>query len=103
MKNCPKLKKKRKNKCEVSGPADGRGGSLLITADHGNAEQMWNPEADCPHTAHTNYDVPMHLVGDAFQGAALRDGGRLADIAPTVLSMMNLESPEAMLGQSLVE
>lgn len=81
----------------------GRKGSLIVTADHGNAEQMWNPEADCPHTAHTNYDVPMHLVGDAFQGAALRDGGRLADIAPTVLSMMNLESPEAMLGQSLVE
>ena len=45
----------------------------------------------------------MHLVGDAFKGADLRDGGRLADIAPTVLTLMNLDQPEAMLGQSLVE
>ena len=80
-----------------------RNGSLIITADHGNAEQMWNFEANCPHTAHTNYDVPLFVVGEAYRGATLRDGGRLADIAPTLLKMMGLEQPEAMLGQSLLD
>ena len=80
-----------------------RGGSLLITADHGNAEQMWNPEADCPHTAHTNYDVPLHLVGDRWRDAVLRDDGRLADIAPTILELLDLEPPVEMTGTSLID
>ena len=81
---------------------DERGGSTLVTADHGNAEQMWNPVADCPHTAHTNYQVPLHIAGEAFRGATLRDGGRLADLAPTLLNMMALEKPEIMHGNSLL-
>ncbi|MHC5023292.1 MAG: 2,3-bisphosphoglycerate-independent phosphoglycerate mutase [Planctomycetota bacterium] len=79
-----------------------RGGSLVITADHGNAEQMWDPVEDCPHTAHTVYDVPLSVVGESVRGRALRDGGRLADIAPTLLALMGLDVPRAMTGNSLL-
>jgi 2,3-bisphosphoglycerate-independent phosphoglycerate mutase len=79
-----------------------RQGNLLVTADHGNAEQMWNVEADCPHTAHTNFDVPLHLVGHGFKGADLREGGRLADIAPTLLQMLDVDDPGEMTGSSLI-
>ncbi len=80
-----------------------RGGSLIVTADHGNAEQMWDPEHDCPHTAHTTYDVALIVAGEALRGRRLRGGGRLADIAPTVLAMMGLKQPAAMTGASLFE
>ena len=80
-----------------------RDGSLIVTADHGNAEQMWNVEDDCPHTAHTSYDVPLHLVGERFRGMRLREGGRLADIAPTLLELLGVERPAAMTGESLIE
>ena len=80
-----------------------RGGSMIITADHGNAEQMWNVEADCPHTAHTNFDVPLHLVGERYRGRTLREGGRLADIAPTLLEMLGIQPPTAMSGRSMIE
>jgi 2,3-bisphosphoglycerate-independent phosphoglycerate mutase len=79
-----------------------RGGSLIITADHGNAEQMWNPETNSPHTAHTTYDVPLYVVGSAFKGRKLRAGGRLADISPTALDMMGLPKPLEMSGTSLL-
>jgi len=79
-----------------------KGGSLIVTADHGNAEQMWDPEHDSPHTAHTNYDVPLIIVGAPYKGFELRDDGRLADIAPTILAMMGLEQPEDMTGRSLI-
>ena len=79
-----------------------RGGSLIVTADHGNAEQMWDPANDSPHTAHTTYDVPLIVVGKEFVGRTLRDGGRLADIVPTMLEMTGLEQPEAMTGVSLL-
>ncbi len=79
-----------------------RGGSLIVTADHGNAEQMFNPETNAPHTAHTLYDVPLIVVGDAFQGRSLRAGGCLADIFPTMLAMMGLEQPPEMTGTSLL-
>lgn len=79
-----------------------RGGSLIVTADHGNAEQMWDPANDSPHTAHTTYDVPLIVVGNQFIGRSLRDGGRLADIVPTMLAMTGLEQPEAMTGLSLL-
>ena len=79
-----------------------RSGSLIVTADHGNAEQMWNPEADAPHTAHTTFDVPLIVVGEAFKGAALREGGRLADIMPTALWMVWLDQPAEMTGKSLL-
>ncbi|MGP1272103.1 MAG: 2,3-bisphosphoglycerate-independent phosphoglycerate mutase [Phycisphaerales bacterium] len=79
-----------------------RGGSLIVTADHGNAEQMFNPETNAPHTAHTLYPVPAIVVGEPFRGRALRDGGCLADLFPTMLDMMGLEQPEAMTGRTLL-
>jgi 2,3-bisphosphoglycerate-independent phosphoglycerate mutase len=79
-----------------------RGGSLVITADHGNAEQMKDPVTGAPQTAHTNFDVELFVVGAAFRGARLREGGRLADIAPTMLAMMGLPQPPAMTGTSLL-
>jgi len=80
-----------------------RGGACIVTADHGNAEQMFDLSTNSPHTAHTTYDVPLTVAGEAFKGAALRAGGRLADIAPTMLAMMGLDKPEEMTGVSLIE
>ena len=60
-----------------------KGGSLVVTADHGNCEQMIDPETGGPHTAHTTYDVPLIIVEPGLEGQSLRAGGRLADIAPT--------------------
>jgi 2,3-bisphosphoglycerate-independent phosphoglycerate mutase len=80
-----------------------REGSLIITADHGNAEQMWLPEADCPHTQHTVYDVPLIVVGEPFRDMILHEGGRLADIAPTALHMIGLHQPAEMDGMSIIE
>jgi 2,3-bisphosphoglycerate-independent phosphoglycerate mutase len=79
-----------------------KGGALIVTADHGNCEQMWDPLNDCPHTAHTTYDVPLIVVDDRFKGAKLKEGGRLADIAPTALKMMGLPQPAEMTGRSLL-
>ncbi len=80
-----------------------RGGSLIVTADHGNAEEMRDPETGAPHTAHTNYPVPLVVAGEAFRGRELRDGGRLADVAPTLLEMIGLPKPPEMTGESLLE
>jgi 2,3-bisphosphoglycerate-independent phosphoglycerate mutase len=79
-----------------------RGGSLIVTADHGNAEQMYDPVTKAPHTAHTTYDVPLIVVGSAFKNRKLRSGGRLADVAPTMIDMMGLKKPQPMTGQSLL-
>ncbi len=79
-----------------------KGGGLIITADHGNAEQMRDPESGRPHTAHTTYDVPLFVVGEGLQGKQLRRGGRLADIVPTALEMLGVEQPKAMTGRSLL-
>lgn len=79
-----------------------RGGALIVTADHGNAEQMWDPEHDSPHTAHTTYDVPLLVIGESLRGVRLREGGRLADIAPTALRIMGLRAPAEMTGRSLI-
>jgi 2,3-bisphosphoglycerate-independent phosphoglycerate mutase len=79
-----------------------RGGSLIITADHGNAEQMWDPVTNAPHTSHTTYKVPLYVVGAAFRGRALRQGGRLADIMPTALEMTGVRQPQEMTGRSLL-
>ncbi|TWT89220.1 2,3-bisphosphoglycerate-independent phosphoglycerate mutase [Neorhodopirellula pilleata] len=79
------------------------GGSLVVTADHGNCEQMVDPETGGPHTAHTTYTVPLILVDPELKGKKLREGGRLADIAPTVLALLGLEKPAEMTGTSLVE
>jgi len=79
-----------------------RGGALIITADHGNCEQMVDPQTGKPHTAHTTFDVELLVVDDRFKGARLRQGGRLADLAPTLLAMLGLEPPAEMEGRSLL-
>ena len=75
-----------------------RGGVCLVTADHGNAETMLHPDGS-PHTAHTTNPVPLIATDE---GLALRSGGRLADIAPTVLGLLGLPAPAAMNGTSLI-
>ena len=77
------------------------GGAMIITADHGNCETMVDPETGNPHTAHTTNPVPVILVGGP-QNATLRKGGRLADLAPTLLQLMGLPQPPEMTGQSLL-
>ncbi|HTZ80921.1 MAG TPA: 2,3-bisphosphoglycerate-independent phosphoglycerate mutase [Stellaceae bacterium] len=77
------------------------GGTLLITADHGNAELMRDPKTGEPHTAHTLNPVPLLLVNPPAGVAGLEDG-RLADIAPTLLALLGLPQPAAMTGHSLV-
>ena len=78
------------------------GGCLLITSDHGNAEQMDDPATGQPHTAHTMNRVPVLLV-NAPDWVGLLSDGRLADIAPTILRLMGLETPAEMTGQCLIE
>ena len=77
------------------------GGGAVVTADHGNAEVMVDPETGTPHTAHTTNPVPLILVDERRKDAVLRTGGRLADVAPTVLSMMGIPGPEPMSGSDL--
>jgi 2,3-bisphosphoglycerate-independent phosphoglycerate mutase len=76
------------------------GGMLLITADHGNAEQMWDPIAKEPHTAHTSNPVPVILVS-GIKEARLREGGSLRDVSPTMLGILGLEKPKEMTGTDL--
>ena len=76
-----------------------KGGSAIIFADHGNSETMITPEGT-PHTAHTTVPVPVIVTK---KGVTLREGGRLADVAPTMLDLLNVEKPEEMTGESLIE
>jgi len=98
-----------------------KGGAAIVTADHGNCEQMIDPATGGPHTAHTTYDVDLIVVDERYRGAydlttgapksggskpgggiTLRSGGRLADIAPTLLALGGLDKPVEMTGESLV-
>ncbi|MEO1026482.1 MAG: 2,3-bisphosphoglycerate-independent phosphoglycerate mutase [Pseudomonadota bacterium] len=76
------------------------GGAMVLCADHGNCETMVDPETGGPHTAHTTNLVPVAVIGGP-EGAVVRDG-RLADLAPTVLDLMGLDSPPEMTGRSLL-
>jgi 2,3-bisphosphoglycerate-independent phosphoglycerate mutase len=78
-------------------------GVTLITADHGNAEQMIDPLTGTPHTAHTINPVPFHLVDEASIGIKLREGGALEDVAPTMLALLGHEKPSEMTGRDLRE
>jgi 2,3-bisphosphoglycerate-independent phosphoglycerate mutase len=78
------------------------GGSAIVTADHGNCEQMYDVANKCPHTSHTLNDVYMILVDERHKSAKLKAGGRLADIAPTLLKVMGVPQPSEMSGQSLL-
>ena len=77
-------------------------GNLIITADHGNAEQMIDYSTGEPHTAHTTNPVPIVLV-TPNKNLKLKSNGKLADLAPTMLDLMNLEKPEEMTGESLLD
>ena len=76
-------------------------GVLLITADHGNADQMCEPDGS-PFTAHTTNPVPF-IAANCGDSVQLREGGRLCDIAPTMLEMLELPQPEEMTGKSLIK
>jgi 2,3-bisphosphoglycerate-independent phosphoglycerate mutase len=75
------------------------GGVCLVTADHGNAEQLLEPDGISPFTAHTTNPVPLVVT----TAGTLREGGELADIAPTALGLLGVEPPPAMSGRDLLE
>jgi len=77
------------------------GGTLLISADHGNAEQMYDAEGGQPHTAHTTNPVPLIMINAPPGVDGVRDG-RLADLAPTVLDLLGIDQPDEMTGRSLL-
>ncbi|HXI20019.1 MAG TPA: 2,3-bisphosphoglycerate-independent phosphoglycerate mutase, partial [Gemmatimonadales bacterium] len=79
--------------------AEAAGAALLVTADHGNCELMIDPETGGPHTAHTTNPVPFVAVGTGAR--ALREGGALCDVGPTVLGLLGLEVPSEMTGRDL--
>lgn len=80
-----------------------KGGSGIITADHGNAELMIDVETKRPITSHSTNPVPFIVVGEEFVGRELLDDGKLSDIAPTVLDMMKMEKPAEITGHSLIK
>ncbi|EBI1754886.1 2,3-bisphosphoglycerate-independent phosphoglycerate mutase [Salmonella enterica] len=84
---------------QVTKAVESVGGQLLITADHGNAEQMRDPATGQAHTAHTNLPVPLIYVGK--KNVKVVEGGKLSDIAPTMLSLMGMEIPQEMTGKPL--
>jgi 2,3-bisphosphoglycerate-independent phosphoglycerate mutase len=85
----------------VIASAEQRGATLLVTADHGNCELMIDPTSGGPHTAHTTNPVPFLVVGDAAK--ALRHGGSLRDVGPTILNLLGVEVPSEMTGKDLRE
>ena len=78
------------------------GGKCIITADHGNAEYMWDEVTGTPFTAHTTNPVPCVLVDDEQKSVTLRAGGRLSDLAPTLLDLLGLPVPPEMTGKTLI-
>jgi 2,3-bisphosphoglycerate-independent phosphoglycerate mutase len=87
----------------VTAAAMAMGGAVLITSDHGNCELMRDPATGAPHTAHTTNPVPFIVVDDRRRSMLLRDGGRICDVAPTMLSMLGLPQPAEMTGVSLFD
>lgn len=80
-----------------------KGGCVLLTADHGNAEKMVDPATGQPHTAHTTNPVPFTLIINDGCERSLREDGILADIAPTALQLLGIAQPKAMTGKSLIK
>jgi 2,3-bisphosphoglycerate-independent phosphoglycerate mutase len=76
------------------------GGEMLITADHGNLEEMWDPVSGQPNTQHSLNPVPLVYIG---RPATLSGGGSLQDVAPTLLGLMGIQPPPAMTGRNLVQ
>jgi 2,3-bisphosphoglycerate-independent phosphoglycerate mutase len=83
---------------EIVSSVHEQGGACIVTADHGNAEQMLEPDG-APHTAHTTNPVPLIVT---VEGVKLRDGGILADVAPTALDLLDIPQPQPMTGRTLV-
>jgi 2,3-bisphosphoglycerate-independent phosphoglycerate mutase len=86
---------------QISTAVKQRGGAMLITADHGNAEMMIDPATRGPHTAHTTNPVPFIVVSEDAQKFTLRADGSLQDISPTVLGMLGFAQPKEMTGHDL--
>jgi len=86
---------------EIEKAIRARGGAMLITADHGNAEMMIDPATGGPHTAHTTNPVPFIVISENFKQFSLRPNGSLRDISPTILAMLNLPKPKEMTGSDL--
>jgi 2,3-bisphosphoglycerate-independent phosphoglycerate mutase len=82
---------------EVVKAVEGKGGVCVITADHGNADQMLEPDGS-PNTAHSMNPVPLIVTADVGE---LREGGTLSDVAPTILALLGEEQPTEMTGQGL--
>ena len=78
------------------------GGRCIVTADHGNCELMWDEAENMPFTAHTTLPVPCMLIDDTRKDVKLRDGGRLCDLAPTLLELLGIPVPAEMTGKSLL-
>ena len=86
---------------ELTHAIEAVGGAMIITADHGNCEVMWDKAARSPHTAHTTNLVPIILVGD--KKYTKLDDGILADLAPSLLALLSIEQPAAMTGKCLLK
>ena len=87
---------------ELLAAIDATGGKAVVTADHGNCDQMWEPEENSPHTRHTLNPVEVVVYGAGCKSLKLRPSGRLADVAPTLLDLMGLPKPAEMTGESLI-
>jgi 2,3-bisphosphoglycerate-independent phosphoglycerate mutase len=86
---------------DIRNVVQSRNGCLIITADHGNAEEMFDYKENQPHTAHTTNDVIFILADDNFKSTKLTSGGGLSDIAPTILDILSIEKPVEMTGKNL--
>ena len=75
---------------------------MLVTADHGNSDQLFEPKTNTPHTRHTLNPVEVVVYGDGMKDVKLRSGGNLGDVAPTILQMLGFKKPEEMTGTSLI-
>jgi 2,3-bisphosphoglycerate-independent phosphoglycerate mutase len=82
--------------------AQARGGALFITADHGNCELMKDPSTGAQHTSHTTNPVPLIYVRETDRVAKLLPGGRICDVAPTMLEVLRIPRPSVMTGYSLL-
>jgi len=79
------------------------GGSAIVTADHGNADQMVAADGATAFTQHTTFPVPVIFVSEEYKNVSLREGGVLADLAPTLLDVMKIAQPKEMTGESLIK
>jgi len=84
---------------QVAGAVERAGGVSLVTADHGNAEQMFEEDGESPHTAHTTNPVPLIVTA---KGLKLREGGELSDLVPTALDLLGIPPPPEMSGNSVI-